>query len=918
MVQQNRTVLIVDDFSPDRETYRRYLLGDCDFNYIVLDAETGEEGLALCQRYEIDGILLDFWLPDIDGLEFIEQLKAQNSHFPPIIMVTAYRNEAVIVKAIKSGAEDFLVKDITTAEEIRLSISNAIKNTELQRKLKASEERFRISVENMLDCFGIYSAIRDDVGQIVDFRIDYLNATALANNRMTKTDIGKGLCELLPSHYHSGLFAEYCRVVETGEALVKEDLIYRDSFAGEELTRAYDLRVNKLEDSLVISWRDITDKKKVEIALQRSQERFQGLAANVPGVIYQYILRPDGSDAVTYISPKCREIYELEPEELLQDFSLVWSMIHPDDVETVSIANKIASQHLEEFNVEFRIIPPSGRVKWIQARSYPQLQSDGAVIFDGLVMDITQRKQSEASLKQSEAIFRGLFESNLIGIIFWNLEGKITDANKTFLQMTGYSREEIQAGCISYEKITPPEYHQLDAEKFQALLRGENYTPFEKEYICKDGRRIPILLGCAFMPGYDDQGVAFVLDISEQKHLQQEQEKMLVQTQAAREEAEAANRSKDEFIAVVSHELRSPLNSILGWAKLLQTRKFDAASTSRALETIERNARSQSQLIEDLLDISRMVRGNLRLHLAPVNLNNVIIAAVDMVNPAAQAKQIEIQSRLDSTVSKVSGDFNRLQQIFVNLLTNAIKFTPNHGQVTIELYSESVNLLDSSTPMAIIRVIDNGIGISSDFLPYVFERFRQARDTTRRAKDGLGLGLAIVHNLVELHGGTITVDSQGEGMGATFTVRLPQISSRIDNTQAPEIPPTSLAGIKILVIDDDEDSREFVRFVLNNYQATVETLSDVLEAVAMVNKFQPDIIISDISMPQEDGHSFLTKLRQQEKQQGKNQTPAIALTALASEANRNQSLNVGFQRHFVKPIEPTQLVTAITTLITTK
>jgi PAS domain S-box-containing protein len=1044
MAQQNRTVLIVDNFSPDRETYHRYLLTDSDYAYNVLEAESGKEGLALCQRDKIDAILLDFWLPDIDGLEFIKQLKTKTgSHFPPVIMITGHGNEATIVKAIKSGAEDFLVKGKATETEIRLSIANAIENAELQRKLQASEERFRISVENMLDCFGVFSAIRDLSGRIVDFQIDYLNAAALESNRMTKADIGKYLCKILPSHRLNGLFVEYCRVVETGEPLVKEDLIYTDTFGGEYLTRAYEVRVNKLEDGFVASWRDITARKQAEIALVESERRFraifdstfqfigllspdgilleanqtaidfggfaradvvnrpfwearwwtinpetqaelqQAIVRAVDGEFVRYevdvlgagdriitidfslkpvwdetgkvvLLIPEGRDITNkkkaeeqlrqsqhfiqriaeaipgllyvydliekrnvYINCHATEQLGYSPEQIqAMGASVAPSLIHPDDLAEFSA-------HLERFNsasntdileFEYRIKDTNGEWSWFCSREiiFQRNQLDLPQQILGISQDITERKQAEATL-------RGLFDSDLIGIVFWNIQGQITNANTTFQQMTGYTREEIQAGNIYYQDITPPEYHELDAEKFQALVRGESRTPTQKEYICKDGRRIPILLGCSFLPGYSDRGVAFVLDISEQKLLQQEREELLVQAQAARFEAETANRSKDEFIAVISHELRSPLNSILGWTKLLQTRKFDAAATNHALEIIERNAKTQSQLIEDLLDISRIVRGNLRLNLTSVNLVSMITEALDMLNPAAQAKQINIQSQLDETIRQVSGDFNRLQQILTNLLTNAIKFTPNRGQVRIELYSEPTDVMDHPGT-AVIKVTDSGIGINPDFLPYVFEPFRQVGNTTRRTKDGLGLGLAIVRNLVELHGGRITADSQGEGLGATFTVKLPLICSDICsdicfNTQTAPISVTSLAGIKILVIDDDEDSLEFVRFVLNNYEATVKTLSDAVEAVTIVNQFQPDIIISDISMPREDGYSFLKKLRLEETRQARKQIPAIALTALASRENRNQSLSVGFQTHLVKPIKPTELATVIANLV---
>ncbi|MBD2014970.1 response regulator [Microcoleus sp. FACHB-53] len=394
---------------------------------------------------------------------------------------------------------------------------------------------------------------------------------------------------------------------------------------------------------------------------------------------------------------------------------------------------------------------------------------------------------------------------------------------------------------------------------------------------------------------------------AEEKRIQ-----MLAREQEARQQAEAANRIKDEFLAVLSHELRSPLNPILGWSKLLRNGRLNAAKTAQALEIIERNAQLQSQLIEDLLDVSRILRGKLSLNMTPVNLAATIKAALETVRLAAEAKSIQIQTLFDPTIGQVLGDTARLQQVIWNLLTNAVKFTPEGGRVEV--------LLQQIGSQAQIQVRDTGKGISPDFLPHVFEYFRQADATTTRTFGGLGLGLAIVRHLVELHGGTVSADSQGEGQGATFTVRLPLIKDKSDRSKAegnfsPLVPQSSpLSGIRVLVVDDDTDSREFFAFVLEQLGAQVSTVTSAGEAIAFLEQSQPNILLSDIGMPDMDGYMLMRQIRAMPPEQG-GQILAIALTAYAGEIDRQQALAAGFQHHLAKPVEPNELVKVILNLL---
>ncbi len=374
-------------------------------------------------------------------------------------------------------------------------------------------------------------------------------------------------------------------------------------------------------------------------------------------------------------------------------------------------------------------------------------------------------------------------------------------------------------------------------------------------------------------------------------------------------EAQEANRIKDEFLAIVSHELRTPLNAILGWTQMLRNRKLNEATTAKAIETMERNAKSQQKLIEDILDISRIVLGKIRLNTCPVHLVPVINTVIENVRPTAEIKAIHIESILDASVGQVIGDSERLQQVVWNLLSNAVKFTPKGGRVEVRL--EQVN----ST--AQITVKDTGQGISGEFLPYVFERFRQADGTSTRLHGGLGLGLAIVRHLVEMHNGSVYAASDGEGTGATFTVQLPMIELQpVQLTQKNEalldnFP--ALNGLRVLVVDDSVDTLELIAFILEQSKAQVMRAASAHEAFEAIAQSKPDILISDISMPDEDGYSLIARLRTLEAKQG-SQIPAVALTAFARDEDCTRALAAGFQMHLSKPVEPAELVALVADL----
>ncbi|MEH1924602.1 hybrid sensor histidine kinase/response regulator [Nostoc sp.] len=382
-----------------------------------------------------------------------------------------------------------------------------------------------------------------------------------------------------------------------------------------------------------------------------------------------------------------------------------------------------------------------------------------------------------------------------------------------------------------------------------------------------------------------------------------------IQNSQLYQQAQEANRIKEEFLAIVSHELRTPLNSMLGWVQLIRNRKLDERTTSNALETIERNAKLQRKLIEDILDISRIVQGQIRLNIHKVDLLPVIQAAIEAVHPTSEIKGIQVESNLDSSVGQVMGDAERLQQVVWNLLSNAVKFTPSGGRVEVHLEQVNSNVQ--------ITVSDTGKGISTDFLPYMFERFRQADSTTTRVDNGLGLGLAIVHHLVEMHSGTVYAVSEGEGQGATFTVLLPllepQAKQLIKESEVKIDNLSLLDGLQILLVDDNADTRELIAFILEQSGARVTAASSVNEALEALGRLQPDILVSDIGMPDEDGYSLIRKVRAQEAEQ-KGKIPAVALTAFARDEERRLALQAGFQVHLSKPIEPEELVKVVANL----
>ena len=527
------------------------------------------------------------------------------------------------------------------------------------------------------------------------------------------------------------------------------------------------------------------------------------------------------------------------------------------------------------------------------------------------VKALLRMREAEEAVRASARDWRITFDAISEGIALMDPQGRVLRCNQALThilgkpseQIVGYPCHELLRGLQGEAEATPVTcLPETDRRRGVELSRGDRWFEVALDAVSDD-------------EGNLTGAVCIVSDITVRKRAEEERLQLLGREQAARAEAEAANRLKDEFLATVSHELRTPLNAMLGWARLLRAGTLDQATTDRALEAIERNAKSQSQLIEDLLDVSRIISGKLLLDFRPLELVTIIKAAVEIVSSSADAKSIRIESVLDPGAGPVSGDSVRLQQVVWNLLSNAVKFTPTGGRIEVRL--------DRVGSSARITVSDSGRGIGANFLPYVFDRFRQADGTYTRGHGGLGLGLAIVRHLVEMHGGTVSAHSRGEGQGATFTVELPLLATPprnaefgIGNETSATRTPASLVlkGLRVLVVDDEADARELFTVLLEQRGAKVMAVASSDEALTLLAETppgeRPDILLADIAMPEMDGYELIAKVRALEPRQG-SQIPAVALTAHAGSEDRNRSLSAGFQKHLSKPVEPAELAAVV-------
>jgi PAS domain S-box-containing protein len=668
------------------------------------------------------------------------------------------------------------------------------------------------------------------------------------------------------------------------------------------------------------------ERNRAEEAHGESESRFRQLAESLPQLVWT--CRVDG--LCDYLSPQW-VAYTGIPEAEQLGFGWLQQLHSDDRGPTISAWNQAVTNDAP-FDVEFRIRRNDGVYRWFKTRALALRDSGGKIIkWFGSNMDIDDHKHAEESLRESKERLAGIVSSAMDAIITVDDDQRIVLFNEAAERMFGCQAAEALGQPLN--RFIPDRFHAAHAEHVrrfgetggarQAMGRLITLTALRS-----DGVEFPIEAAISSIEvGGRKLCTVIYRDITERKRAEAREREQLALEQAARSAAEAANRSKDEFLAMVSHELRSPLNSILGYTRMLRSGMVDKDAINKVIAIVERNAEAQLQIIEDLLDSACIVAGNLRVETSPVDLAPVLEAALDTVRAAAEAKGVMLVADFGPGTEEVAGDSARLQQVVWNLLSNGIKFTPEGGAVELRMESDANHIR--------IKVSDTGRGIEPKFLPFVFDPFRQADSSSTRRYGGLGLGLSLVKHIVELHGGTITATSEGAGRGATFTVTLPRRNPEFI-APPPAVAPRdvrtdgaitldetlSLEGVSVLVLDDQEEARVILTQALSEYGAQVTAVSSGAEALALLSDLscgkRPDALILDIAMPDEDGYTVLKKVRALEAEQGAaaDQIPAVALTACRRREDRLRALHAGFHMLVAKPVEPAELAVIIASLMT--
>lgn len=672
----------------------------------------------------------------------------------------------------------------------------------------------------------------------------------------------------------------------------------------------------------VVEWfgtaSDVTSQKEAEQALSRSEERHRTLFNSIDEgfCIIEFFDGPHGplSD---YVHVEANPAYERHtgiPNVIGQK---VREMV-PDEADGwVEMYRRVLLTG-EPIRFERELVSTRRYLELSAFRVEPASRRQVAVLFQ----DVTDQRRAAEALRNSEHRLRQMADTMAHMIWVTRPDGYHEWYNRRWYEFTGVPDGSTDGEA--WNGMFHPDDQARAWRRWRHSLDTGDYYEIEYrlrhhsgEYRWVLGRALPIRSD----RGEIERWFGTCTDIHAMRQLIDEREHLLQSEQAARVESERAGRMKDEFLATLSHEIRTPLNAILGWATILRSGRFRASGAAHGLEIIERNARLQAQMLEDLLDMSRIISGKLRLDVQRLDVADVIRAAAQTVEPTAAAKDIRVQLVLDQQTGPVSGDPSRLQQVFSNLLSNAIKFTPKGGRVQV--------LLERINSHLEISVIDTGEGIDPAFLPHVFDRFRQADATTTRRHGGLGLGLAIVKQVVELHGGTVRAKSPGKNQGATFVVSLPltvvhpevePLPSRRHPTAEPIAVAVDsnvqIAGVRVLVVDDDPDARALLQRLFEERGATVSTASSATEALAILQAERPDVLISDIGMPDEDGYALIRRVRSLLPEHG-GRTPAIALTAYARTEDRVKAVVAGFQHHLAKPIETVELLVTVASMVRT-
>ncbi|KST63908.1 PAS domain S-box protein [Mastigocoleus testarum] len=886
------------------------LAGTCGIN-----AETSASPLEI--EINSDSKICNLWqLPAVMATnegQFIGELKSKFGNLPGDAWANSPES-AFVLPLIPSGQADikgFLIVGISSKRPfnddykgffdlVGGQIATAISSSnawETERRLEQIRETARMEVEAAeTRMLGILSSIRD--GFVIfdyDWRYLYINDRQLEIIGMRREDVlGKSLWEVFPDLVDTELEQKLYQVMLERKS-TQFDFYYP------AWNRWFENQIHPTPEGIAVICADITERKQVTEALREQEARLQFMLEC--SQIGEWDLDLTTQPYTANRSLKHDQIFGYE--SLLPEWSyeIFLEHVHPDDRESVDKSFKQTLSSYVDWDFECRIIRADGKITWIWARGSVYRDSNGNPIrLIGSVTDINKRKQSEAKLQQLAA----LIDNSIDFIGLATLESQAVFVNPAGCRLIGLENLEAVTKTEIIDYFLPEDKAYVQEVIYPTVMR-EGYWKGEFRFRhFQTGEAIPVdyTLFLIKDPHTDEpRAIATIShDIRERMAMQQERVRILELERAAREEAEQANRLKDEFLAILSHEMRTPLNPILGWAKILQKGKIDHKKTQKALEIIERNAKLQAQLIDDLLDISRILQRKLNLDKVSVNLGDVIQGALETVRLAAQAKSIHIHIIKPSSAVMVNGDGGRLQQVIWNLLSNAVKFTPVNGQIWVEL-TQTGNY-------AQIQVKDTGKGIKKEFLPYIFEHFRQEDSSTTRKFGGLGLGLAIVHQIVKLHEGSVTAQSLGEEQGATFTVRIPYMAAKNETTNLQQVsqPRSGLNGINVLVVDDEPDSCDLIAFLLQQEGATVTTATSASQALENITKSTPDLLISDIEMSDMNGYEFIGKIRSSEK--GK-LIPSVAVTAYAGEESQEKAIGAGFQRHISKPIDANTFIDVV-------
>ena len=583
------------------------------------------------------------------------------------------------------------------------------------------------------------------------------------------------------------------------------------------------------------------------------------------------------------------------------------------------IAFKRSGYHISD--VETREVDRYGKTKYFLNNLTAILENGAIVRGWGTHRDVTNQKSAGEALRVSEERFAKAFYAGPDALVISRIsDGTILEANDSFVSLSGYSRTELMGKSPALLNLF---VDSADRDRALAMLKEKNCVrDLEFPMRRRSGEIRYILFSAEPLDLHGEHcWLTIGRDITERKQAEAERDRLLAQEKDAREQAEAANRIKDQFLSTMSHELRTPLTSIIGWARMLMKNTLSESQSRHAIEVIEKNADSQSRLVNDILDGSHIIDGKIKLDCRQMALEPIVQGALDTLRAAASAKRIAVRVVTDGPVSVIRGDPDRLHQVFWNLLSNAIKFTNEGGTIEVAL-RQSGNHVE-------ISVADTGIGIDADFLPYVFDRFRQGDSTSTRRYGGTGLGLAIVRHIVELHGGTVSVSSQGKGRGSTFTVRIPltgaesteRLPERKLETETKPLaraaaagqPQPRLQGVRVLAVEDDPDTLDMLKVVLADSGAEVMTAASASEALSTLDRWRPNALISDLAMPDQDGYDFIAQVRSRRPDQG-GDIPAAALSAYATEEDRSRARAAGFQMHVAKPVDPDQLIDAVADL----